>query len=186
MRHPRAVHAGLCAAALALALAACRREERRFAEVPPTAQPEGAVEGSHVAPGPVSRVINVMSPYEDNAYAISEGKQLFNTMNCVGCHAHGGGGMGPALMDDEWIYGSEPENIFQTIADGRPNGMPAWKDRLSTQQIWELVAYVRSMSGLGPKAARSGRDDDMFYRPSEQRRRPEQPKRSFVPRTSEM
>ena len=42
-------------------------------------------------------------------------------------------------MDEEWIYGSEPEQIFATIAEGRPNGMPAWKYTLSTQQIWQLV-----------------------------------------------
>jgi cytochrome c oxidase cbb3-type subunit 3 len=89
-------------------------------------------------------------------------------------------------MDDEWIYGSEPENIFDTIVKGRPNGMPAWRDRLSNQQVWELVAYIRSLSGIGPKAARSGRDDDMMVRPSEQRRRLETPKQSFVPRSSEM
>src|ERR687885_557741 len=159
MRHPRATHAALCATLLVAGLAACRREERRFTEVPPTAGPEGAVEGSSLLPGSPAKVITVASPYQGNAWAISEGKQLFNSMNCVGCHSHGGGGMGPPLMDDEWIYGSEPENIYQTIADGRPNGMPSWKDRLSSQQIWELVAYVRSMSGLGPKAARSGRDD---------------------------
>ena len=111
---------------------------------------------------------------------------LFNQMNCVGCHAHGGGGMAPALMDDEWLYGSEPENIYDTIVEGRPNGMPAWRDRLSNQQVWQLVAYVRSLSGIGPKAARSGRGDEMMYQPSEQRRRPEAPKQSFIPKSSEM
>src|SRR5918911_4614942 len=186
MRHARGVRMGLYATLLALALPGCRREERRFTEVPPTAQPEGATELTSLLPGSPAKVINVAAPYQGNAWAISEGKQLFNQMNCVGCHSHGGGGMGPPLMDDEWIYGSEPENIYDTIVNGRPNGMPAWRDRLSNQQVWELVAFVRSMSGIGPKAARSGRDDDMMYRPSEQRRRPEQPKQSYVPRSSEM
>ena len=29
-------------------------------------------------------------------------------------------------MDDKWIYGYEPEQIFATISQGRPNGMPAF------------------------------------------------------------
>ena len=45
-------------------------------------------------------------------------------MNCVGCHCHGGGGMGPALMDDQWRYGGRIDQIAATIAEGRPNGMP--------------------------------------------------------------
>src|SRR5215203_3708206 len=46
--------------------------------------------------------------YEENAHAISEGKRLYQGFNCYGCHAHGGGDMGPPLMDDRWIYGSKP------------------------------------------------------------------------------
>ena len=64
--------------------------------------------------------------YEENAYAIAEGKRLFSAYNCVGCHGHGGGGMGPPLMDDNWIYGEEPEQIFSTLVEGRPNGMPTF------------------------------------------------------------
>ena len=56
--------------------------------------------------------------------------------------------MGPPLMDDEWIYGSEPQNIYATIVEGRPNGMPSFRGKIPDQQVWELVAYVRSMSGL--------------------------------------
>ena len=67
-------------------------------------------------------------------------------MNCSGCHSNGGGGMGPSLMDNQWIYGGRLEQIHQTIADGRPNGMPSWGARLSDEVIWRLAAYVRSMS----------------------------------------
>ena len=55
------------------------------------------------------------APYAENAYAVNEGKKLYSSYNCEGCHFMGGGGMGPALMDDSWIYGSDPANIFQTI-----------------------------------------------------------------------
>jgi cytochrome c oxidase cbb3-type subunit 3 len=93
--------------------------------------------------------------------------------------------MGPPLMDAEWIYGSEPANIFATIAEGRPNGMPAFRERLSNDQIWRLVSYVRSMSGLLSKDTEPARDDAMSYRPSEQRTPKAKPRNSFVPASSE-
>src|SRR5699024_2472602 len=79
------------------------------------------------------------NPYDDNAYAVSQGKRFFTWYNCVGCHAHGGGGMGPPLMDDKWLYGSRPQDIFTTIVEGRPNGMPSFRDRIPEQQVWQIV-----------------------------------------------
>ena len=81
-------------------------------------------------------------------------------MNCTGCHAHGGGAIGPPLMDDNWIYGSQPDQIFATIVEGRPNGMPSFRGKLPDYEIWQLAAYVRSLSGQTPKHAAPGRDDD--------------------------
>jgi cytochrome c oxidase cbb3-type subunit 3 len=72
-------------------------------------------------------------------------------------------------MDDEWIYGSAPENIVATIVEGRPNGMPSFRGRIPNQQLWQLAAYVRAMAGLQPKAPSPGRDDDMQYKVDEQR-----------------
>ena len=54
--------------------------------------------------------------------------------------------MGPALMDDEWIYGGRLEQIHQTLVEGRPNGMPAWGGKIPDEQLWQLAAYVRSLS----------------------------------------
>jgi cytochrome c oxidase cbb3-type subunit 3 len=102
-------------------------------------------------------------------------------MNCSGCHANGGGAMGPALMDDEWIYGSTPNQIFSSIAEGRPNGMPSWKGRLTDTQIWQLVAYVRSLSGLTPKSARPNRGDNMMIKPAPSQTPNAKPKNSSRP-----
>ena len=84
--------------------------------------------------------------YYNNADAVNTGKHLFQQYNCSGCHSNGGGGMGPDLMDDVWIYGSRLEQIHQTLVDGRPNGMPSWGNKVPDQQLWQLAAYVRSMS----------------------------------------
>ena len=130
-------------------------------------------------------VDSVLGPYGDNAYAVSQGQQLFNFYNCNGCHSNGGGGMGPPLMDDEWLYGSEPNQIFASIAQGRPNGMPSWKYRLNNKQIWQLVAYVRSLSGLTPKGARPAHSDHMMMTSPPNQTPNAKPKNSGLPLSSE-
>ena len=153
---------------LLLTLTACEREERNFQGVPlGAASPEPVVQQSRLEPGPQTRGVSIASPYDDNAYNTAQGKRLYSQMNCVGCHAHGGGGIGPPLMDDQWIYGSAPENIFQTIVQGRPNGMPSFGGKIPTNQVWELVAYVRSMSGLLAKDVAPSRSDAMYVRSPE-------------------
>lgn len=100
------------------------------------------------------------NPYEGNAAAIAQGRRLFQSMNCVGCHAsQGGGGIGPPLSDDQWIYGSEPAQIFLTITQGRPNGMPSFAAALPEDEMWKLVAYVRTLSAPGgkPPPAQTGK-----------------------------
>lgn len=76
--------------------------------------------------------------------------------------------MGPPLMDALWRYGAEPENVFASIAGGRPNGMPAFGTKVGATQIWQLAAYVRSMSGLVPKDVAPGRTDHMQVKAGEQ------------------
>ncbi|WP_072396283.1 cytochrome c [Hyphomicrobium sp. CS1GBMeth3] len=94
---------------------------------------------------PISQTSPNAAEYDGNEDMIQAGKQLYSAMNCVGCHSHGGGGMGPALMDDRWIYGSSIEHIFSSIREGRPNGMPSFRGRLPDEQIWQIAAFVRSI-----------------------------------------
>lgn len=104
---------------------------------------------------------NARTHEEVSGYDVSEGKRLYAWMNCSGCHNNGGGGIGPALMDDEWIYGSAPQNIFASIVEGRPNGMPSFRGKIPDAQVWQIVAYVRSMSGHVPISAETTRRDAM-------------------------
>jgi cytochrome c oxidase cbb3-type subunit III len=120
---------------------------------------DGAVVASALAPGldhSLSTVDPRAAPYYDNATAVNDGKRLFGQYNCSGCHSNGGGGMGPSLMDDEWIYGDRLEQIHQTLVEGRPNGMPAWGGKIPDDQLWELSTYVRSMSLPQTLAAQNG------------------------------
>jgi cytochrome c oxidase cbb3-type subunit 3 len=163
----------------------CEREDRRLNSQQPAAPAQMVTQGP-LQPGPTLISDTIEGPYDDNAPGTSEGQQLFGQMNCSGCHSNGGGGMGPALMDDQWIYGSRPDQIFATIAEGRPNGMPSWKYRLNNQQIWQLVAYVRSLSGLTPKGARPSRDDHMMVKPAPAQTPNAKPKNSGLPGSSQM
>jgi cytochrome c oxidase cbb3-type subunit 3 len=171
--------AALIALAL-LVLPACRREERRVREVPPSAMPKVVVE-SDLQPGKSKPGVPTSTLYQQNAYAMSEGQRLFNWFNCVGCHGHGGGAIGPPLMDNKWIYGSDPANIFETIVEGRPNGMPAFRGKIPEYQVWQLVAYVRSMSGLAPKDAAPGRTDHMSVKEPESSTPTKPPKKTKTP-----
>jgi cytochrome c oxidase cbb3-type subunit 3 len=130
----------------ALMLVGCEREQRQY-QIP-------AAQSSSRAPE--------ATRYEENAYAVAQGKTLFRWFNCNGCHSAGGGGMGPALMDAQWNYGSEPQAIYETIMNGRPKGMPAFRGRITDDQAWQLVAYVRSMSGWVAKDVAPGRADSLY------------------------
>jgi cytochrome c oxidase cbb3-type subunit 3 len=155
-----------------LALAACDREKRDSRGTP---LPEGAPQRGG---DPRS------ADYENNSFQLSQGQRLFGWMNCSGCHAHGGGGMGPPLMDEEWIYGSRMEDIVTTILKGRPNGMPAFQGKITEQQAWQLAAYVRSLSALPRKDALSSRPDEMsnIEPPTLQEKRPPKPETPALPR----
>jgi cytochrome c oxidase cbb3-type subunit III len=95
------------------------------------------------APPPQDRI---GTRFEGNKLAIAAGKELFGQMNCTGCHFNGGGGMGPALMSGHWRYGGRIDQIYASIAQGRPNGMPSWQDNLEPTMMWDLAAYVKSLS----------------------------------------
>lgn len=152
-------------------LSGCERESRQFRQ--PTGSSATADTGAEQSPlhpggepplkaGETESSANAgAGPFQYNAYAVSEGQKLYESFNCVGCHAHGGGGIGPPLMDANWIYGGQPQNIHDTIVEGRPNGMPSFRGRIPDYQVWEIVAYVRSMSGQLPPTVAPARSDQM-------------------------
>ena len=180
----------MAALAIGLALAvftACQREERPFRIDTPYIGPSEGPRLTPLQPGPKLPVKHVKNDYENNAWALAEGKRLFALYNCNGCHSNGGGGMGPALMDNRWIYGSHPEQVFSTIMEGRPAGMPSFRGKIPDQQAWMIAAYVRSMSGLVPMDAATNRSDSMDtgYKP-ENSRKDAVPLQSHVPASAEM
>lgn len=138
----------------------CQREQRNLRPEPARLAVFGdAAPESTLLPGGSKTPPAVSNPSYGNAYDISEGQRLYNWYNCSGCHANGGGAIGPPLIKKDWIYGGAPANLFDTIVKGRPNGMPTWGGRIPEYQIWQIVAYLRSLNQEQPQSATSKRLD---------------------------
>src|SRR4051794_7513221 len=149
---------------LAALVAGCEREDRPLRSEPVLSENKEVIALSSNAPGPggpVEYKTGTRTQYEKVAFHVSQGKKLFTWYNCSGCHANGGGGSGPALMDNVWIYGSNIENIAASIREGRPNGMPSFRGKVPEDQIWQIAAYVRALGGFVSSDVASSRHDEM-------------------------
>jgi cytochrome c oxidase cbb3-type subunit III len=103
-------------------------------------------------------------------FAMAAGSAAFK-MNCSQCHGSGAQGASgfPNLNDDDWLWGGDIEAIYQTVAHGirfsadgktRFSEMPAFGGVLDPQEISQVTAYVRSLSGSasdGQRAAAGAR-----------------------------
>jgi cytochrome c oxidase cbb3-type subunit III len=165
---------------LVVFLAGCEREKRQFS-APPATFKAYDVTMSDIHPGTPGMPQPVQNPSDNHAVDTNEGKRLFTQYNCSGCHFNGGGGIGPPLMDEKWIYGDKPENIYSTIIEGRPNGMPSFRQKIPDNQLQQIVAYVRSMSGQLRKDVAPTRNDDMNAHRSEQRTERKTPQQTVAP-----
>lgn len=171
----RRITALLIGVATLACFAGCQREDRQFQSPPSGSTAVNSIQMPPLHAGNAPPLPPVANAYQENAYAMAQGQRLFTAYNCNGCHANGGGGSGPALMDDVWIYGSAPQNIFATIVEGRPNGMPSFRGRIPDDQVWQITAYVRSLSGLAPFDAAPSRRDAMEAKLPEGRTPPQPP-----------
>lgn len=116
-------------------------QEQMYAE-----QVEAAQVVAAAAPAPTA------NPFRGDAAAIAEGQQVFNTI-CAACHKPDASGLvGPSLVDPFWKYGNTDADLFQTVAKGRPAGMPAWESQLGTEKIWKSLAYLETL----PKSDQPG------------------------------
>ena len=89
-----------------------------------------------------------LNPYTGNTEAIEQGRALYLQTGCSGCHGPGGGGgMGPALLDDEWKFGSDDLTLFKLIKGQIPQQtMPAaFGGVLKDDEIWKIIAFIRSL-----------------------------------------
>gem|GEM_PF-418806 len=87
------------------------------------------------------------NPFAGDKEAAAEGKEIYLSVGCYGCHGRsGGGGMGPDLIEKHWRYGDSDADLFKSISQGRPNGMPPWDAHLDENEIWKIITYLRSIA----------------------------------------
>ena len=99
-----------------------------------------------------------------NAESVQRGAELFQSMNCWSCHGKDGRGLGPsaATLTDSKGYpitpfdftsgsrfkcGESDRDMFRDLVtglDGTP--MPSFAGALNTDQRWDVVHYIRSLS----------------------------------------
>jgi cytochrome c oxidase cbb3-type subunit 3 len=91
------------------------------------------------------------------------GERIFLN-NCAQCHGSDAGGAKgfPNLRDGDWLYGGEPAKIVETIESGRMGVMPPQAAALGEEGVRNVVAYVRSLSGLPSDALKAQLGRDQF------------------------
>jgi mono/diheme cytochrome c family protein len=109
------------------------------------------------------------NPYTDNPEMIAEGRKLFLSYSCNGCHGgNGGGGMCPPLSNDTWVYGSDDDTLFRLVSLGSDKLQKAGYYRIgmenvvgpmpqmgllikSDAELWKIIAFIRSVYNGDPK-----------------------------------
>lgn len=93
----------------------------------------------------------VLQLYHPTPAMLEEGKKLFQE-NCIGCHGERGDGTGAAagalpikprnFLEDRFKYGNTPSKIVETIALGRNDFMPGFKDAFTDKELWAVAHFV--------------------------------------------
>lgn len=87
----------------------------------------------------------------DDATALAEGKNIFVT-NCAVCHKENASGdIGPNLTDKFWIYGNDIKDVFKTVKNGTPNGMPDHASKLNPIQLQQVSSFILSLKPVAGK-----------------------------------
>jgi len=99
----------------------------------------------------VAQYVESLSGKTYDFLRVQLGKPLFS--NCIPCHgadAKGNPAMGaPNLTDGVWLYGGNLATVAETIRHGRNGAMPAWQDRLGSENASLVAAWVYAQSRPG-------------------------------------
>ena len=100
---------------------------------------------------PASRDAELKNPVAPTAAALAQGKALFNT-NCALCHGQTPAEPGlvgkklvppPPGLDRHKVKGLSDSAIFNAVTFGFGR-MPAFKDKLTPEERWSLVNFLRT------------------------------------------
>lgn len=109
---------------------------------------QGAAKAGNVSEGD-------LAAYVSNSEKLKIGAQVYQ-LRCLVCHGDKGQGLiGPNLTDEYWIHGGHLVQIAQSVTNGvADKGMPPWGPVLSTDQIYSVVGFIRSLRGTNPPGAK--------------------------------
>ena len=124
---------------------------------------EGAAGGSPLETARNAEKGSLKSPYSDYAKVAEDGRKVYLAAGCNGCHGMGGGGMGPPLTNQVWIYGKDDDTLFRLIALGSDElqkqgysrkgsetvvgPMPPFGQIVkSDDDMWKIIAFIRSVN----------------------------------------
>jgi cytochrome c oxidase cbb3-type subunit III len=95
-----------------------------------------------------------INPREGDPNAIRAGTARFQS-GCAECHGIDAKGVFGPDLTTLWAAGSSDDRIFQTVRRGVPDSsMPA--SRLADDEIWEILAYLRTLTTTVPPAPMTG------------------------------
>jgi mono/diheme cytochrome c family protein len=97
------------------------------------------------------------NPFTGNAQAIASGRETY-AANCLSCHGETGKGDGPVgealepkpanLTDPALDAQRSDSTMIWRVSEGFPGtSMPSWKTVLNEEQIWQVIAYIRTLAG---------------------------------------
>lgn len=121
------------------ALVACTKEGRTLGPEQPLTPPVGASD----------KRIGV---FQNNLYQVSQGGRYFSWYGCAGCH----GSTAPNSHDLAPDLAQHPrafDAIYAMIAD-HPRVPVHYRDRIPTEQLWQITAYVRALPATKPELRR--------------------------------
>jgi|GEM_PF-1136603 len=115
--------------------------------------PKGRYEFKHAHhPHRHEEYTKIINPITYDERSIEKGRDIFNR-HCAFCHSKlVKKGDILDLTDDLWIHGDTDGEIFMVISEGIPDTqMRSFKDELSSESIWHIVNYLKSLKPLKPK-----------------------------------
>jgi mono/diheme cytochrome c family protein len=106
---------------------------------------------------------SLKSPYADFASVAEDGRKVYLAAGCNGCHGMGGGGMGPPLTNQVWVYGKDDDTLFRLIALGSDELQKQGYSRKGSENVvgpmppfgqivksdddmWKIIAWIRSVN----------------------------------------
>ena len=120
--------------------------------------------------------LQAINPMTADPSAVSEGRNLYNTM-CQSCHGAAGQGTdrGPAFASGAFAHGSTDADLFRSIRSGIPGTQMAGFPGLSDADTWRLVTYLKSLqpgaaatpSDTAPAAGDAPAGETLFFGPAQ-------------------